>query len=543
MERVPNKTHTISSYLFIQFNIFLFFFFSLYIYINLFFCNFFFITHNKNQSNIVQSTTATTNVRNSLGDRINADILLSGRHHHQRDLFTGSLSTPTHVGTVIHAFETMARKSSPPPPVTQSFELQATATSKMLHHRKSLSTAADLYHRPQQSVEHRHAAFDVPPAPPPPVLNVNATLAHRSLSSPSVSEMMVAMPCEYHARTLSHAHAANKSSTLYTEVRQHMPPATMARGAMDRVGGRSDADGSSDALRHSHRTFDARNGGNNGNGNRNIGAAVSVANISYNMQNNSNEPPFYGTTAKNVPAANNMDSIDTGDDYRKNIVGSHPAIESKELRASASSSSAAAAAMPKINYDGSRKIPRPVSQAIRNDSNNNAHKSQPTKRPPTNIYLVRSDNGSYLHPTSSGLAKQFSDNTNNNTGHHFDDNNWNLGEDDHAFLRGSTVSQSFIKNMKNASSSSLSRNPTQANQSTSKKLNSLAERSTNAAEPSSRSYYKPQKYILSDDSQDELRARYTEHSGECNISRAKNKSPPRIFRPAKFSGFGYTRQK
>lgn len=500
----------------------------------------------------MQSTTATTNVRNSLSDRINADILLSGRHHHQRDLFTGSLSTPTHVGTVIHAFETMARKSSPPPPVTQSFELQATATSKMLHHRKSLSTAADLYHRPQQSVEHRHAGFDVPPAPPPPVFNPNATLAHRSLSSPSVSEMMaaVAMPCEYHTRTLSHAHAANKSSTLYTEVRQHMPPGTLVRGAMDRVGGRSDADGSSDALRHSNRTFDARNGGNNGNGNRNIGAAVSVANISYNMHNNSNEPPFYGTTAKNVPATNNLDSIDTADDYRKNIFGSHPAHELKELRASASSSSAAAAApattaaKPKINYDGSRKIPRPVSQAIRNDTNNNAHKSHPTKRPPTNIYLVRSDNGNYLHPTSSGQAKQFSDNTNNNAGHHFDDNNWNLAEDDHAFLRGSTVSQSFIKNMKNASSSSLlSRNQTQTNPNTSKKLNSLAERSTNAATPSSRNYYKPQKYILNDDSQDELRARYTEHTGECKISRAKNKSPPRIFRPAKFSGFGYTRQK
>lgn len=518
----------------------------------------------------MQSITAqNVAIRNSLSDRINADILLSGRHHHQRDLFTGSLSTPTHVGTVIHAFETMARKSSPPPmaaATSQSFELHATGTSRMLHHRKSLSTAADLYyHRPQQSVEHRHAGFDVPPAPPPPAFNANATLAHRSLSSPSVSEMMAtenmataSIPCEYHARTLSHAaahgghaHAANKSSTLYTEVRQHMPtmatvpappPANPMRGGVtgDRASGRSDADGSSDALRHgSRRAFDARKAStNNGNGNRNIGAAVSVANISYNVHNNSNEPPFYGTTAKNVPAANNSDSIDTGDDYRKNIFGSHPAIESKELRASTATAAATFAAKPKINYDGARKIPRPLSQTIRNDSNNNAHKSEETKRPPTNIYLVRSDNGNYLQAASGGLTKPLSANNNNTIAtSRFDDANWNSTEDDHAFLRGSTVSQSFIKNMKNsASSASLSRNPAQI-------AGASKKSSSNTIAPSSRSYYKPQKYILSDDSQDELRVRYTEHTGECNISRAKNKSPPRIFRPAKFSGFGYTRQK
>lgn len=524
----------------------------------------------------LQSTT-----RHSLSDRINADILLSGRHQHQRDLFTGSMSIPTHVETVIHAFETMARKSSPTPVAMQSFEMQATGASQTLHHhhqshqqhqqhqqlqlqqqqqqhrqhhRKSLSTTVDLYQRPQQSVEHRHSVFDVPPAPPPPVLNaMNSMLAHRSLSSPSVSEMMATenmtttIPCEYHARTLSHAHAANKlSSTHYSDVRQHMPTTITMRGStVDRVGGRSDADGSSDAvLRHSQRltTFDAaRNVGTNTGGSRNIGAAVSVANISFNMHqpsrpnnnNNNNSNNFTSNDAL-------LDSIDTNDDYRKNIFGLHPTAESKELRASTSS---AGPPKPKINYNGgvsggggggsgAGKIPRPVSQTIlRNDSNNNAHKSQETKRQPpmpsTNIYLVRSDNGNYLQ--ASG------------------DNNWNAVEDDQTFLRGSTVSQSFIKNMKNAaSSSSMTRSQAATNQPTnttgaaaSKKLSSLVERST-------RSYYKPQKYILSDESQsqDELRARYTEHGGDgSQTMRTRNKSPPRIFRPAKHSGFGYTRQK
>lgn len=482
----------------------------------------------------MQSTTAIQNAaRNSLSDRINADILLSGRHHHQRDLFTGSLSIPTHVGTVIHAFETLARKSSPPP--AMQFELQTTGTSKMLHHRKSLSTAAELYHRPQQCAEHCLGGFDVPPAPPPPAMNAN--LAQRSLSSPSVSEMIVtgnvatATPCEYHARTLSHTHAA-------TEMRQHTP-ATMIRGAAERFGSRSDADGSSDALKQSHRTFDTRNSATNNNfsGNRNIDAAVSVANISYKIHGDSNGPPLYGPTTKNVLAAIDSDTIDAGDDYRKHIFGSHPAIE---LQASSAAPAAVTAAeKPKIHYDGARRIPRPVSQTIRNDNNNNAHKSHDIKRPSSQIYLVRSDNCNYLQP--SDLAKQFSgySSTKNNPGAQSDDTNWNLGEDN-AFLRGSTVSQSFIKNMKNASSSTVSRNPPQTT-SVSKKLSSLVEAST--VMPSSRTYYKPQKYILSDGSQDELRVRYTEHSGNCNISRTKSKSPPRIFRPAKFGGFGYTRQK
>lgn len=523
----------------------------------------------------MQSTTQ-NDLRNSLSDRINADLMLSGRHHHQRDLFTGSLGIPdvtTHVGSVIHAFETLARDRTATDFVSsgeQPYELTVTSSGGG---KKTLFKKSDGSKLPtsKHSAEHRQR-YVIPTPPPPPLMS--------RPSSPSVSEVAAIMAAktstfasdnmgkstiqyQYHTHTLPHAYA-NNSSSDHTGVRQHMPTTgtqTMrivdSISGVNRMGGRSDADGSVGvgeiAANRNGRTF--------GDGSkRHIGASNSSGNVANNTGYIQKGEHFF--SPENENESSNLDSINMDDYHKKLLFGSHPTIESKVFHS----------AKPITNYDDINfrdfeRKQKPI-QSINSDTNNNAHKlrERSNNKRTTDIYLVQTDNvnGNYPYLKHSSHNNNSNNNNNNNinnsnnannTKNNYDnnqttninnpmENHWNLNEDDQTFLRGSTVSQSFIKNIKNTTSPrKLSENYT----STSNGFKRIAEPPTilvskRSSASASRSYYKPQKYVLNDEAQDELRARYTEHSENCNITLAK-KSQPKSFKPAKHSGFNYTRQK
>lgn len=223
--------------------------------------------------------------------------------------------------------------------------------------------------------------------------------------------------------------------------------------------------------------------------------------------------------------------------------------------------------------------PHSARSHTKNDSNNNAghgydsqighhhqqqHLPQPQQQQQHHHHQPSQLAGDVFAMHSSGLGNRFSNRTNtinsnnnnnnthnpNNNGHgpqthmnrlasangnytYHNDGDVDDDTDDATFLRGTTVSQSFIKNIKNSraihmpakhainrhSHGAFKRSdtlkPTTATatpKSTSKRLMSI-----------SRSYYKPQKYILNDDDdamyENELRSRYTEHGGRSDTSK------------------------
>lgn len=149
---------------------------------------------------------------------------------------------------------------------------------------------------------------------------------------------------------------------------------------------------------------------------------------------------FYHPEMEN-DAASNLDSINM-DDYRKNLFGNHPNVTNLDGRIFHSQTNG--------NYDvvnlidlNRKKNQRPLS-AIEaktrktNSRNPEVFYGKPTQRPASDFFPSSSNNNI--------------DDERYNDNFHFN----NDYDDDPTFLRGSTVSQSFIKNVKNPKNNPIS---------------------------------------------------------------------------------------
>lgn len=512
----------------------------------------------------MQSTTTTVttqnDVRNSLSDRINADLLLNGRHQHQHDLFTGSLGIPdvtTHVGSVIHAFETMARTHDNKNLIyngEQPYELYGKSSGTHTTGRKILkkSDSNKLFtnntskQQSRTSFENRQR-FAIPTPPPPPALPPPPSFD--ALLMASMDSETVQMPTSenvtqsiqlYHTHTLPHAHAVqqlhqNKPTTTGTQ--------TIRIG--DGVVSRSGGDGNGIGI--TNNGFVRGIGGGRESGS---GSASGIGNRSSSNKNNNSSNNAIGMKLENSKnELNNLDSINMDDDYRKKLFGSHPKIDSKLFH----STVANAATDDNINFREFELKQKPM-QTKKSDNfsinrifqNRNSklrgEQANPSsKRNSDSMYLISSSNEKNTNFPMSDFSQVNSRylNRNNQVSNLNDD-------DDQQFLRGSTVSQSFIKNIRNStrkvSDNSSASNGFKAVKHTKTVTNPMHQ--TNADQTAGGySYYKPQKYVLSDDYGDELRARYTEHSEHCDITLAAKKNQSKSYKPSKQTGFNYKRQK
>lgn len=547
----------------------------------------------------VQSIAAQSDVqRNSFGDRINADLMLSNGHRHHSDLFSGSLGIPdvtTHVGSVIHAFETMARTRSPAPETAaasnvnigddllsshaeQPYEL-ATISKTVMDDKGSSTLGRRMYRKSDGESSklrssmhrHRHSRFiDIPTPPPPP----NVPMALPSLSHDEDEQHQGgnknlathSTMHQYSNHTLPHAHAVVDSMVAVNEVTQQFMPASQIMRMSE---GHAQSKGRMDA---------------------NVDTVTSKRAIGLTRGNAFDD----STTTIQFRQRNGNADISTHE-HRRKLFGSHPNIvhDAKVFNQSIVATPKPTRSSLKTNYANinfreSFDHSQPRSQKYfappppphqKSDANNNARHQSAQKlreRSKSDVYFVRSDSlgNSYLN-SANQINNNHTGNNNNNhssSGNHSNligtDDNWfhhnsntNHNDDDQTFLRGSTVSQSFIKNMKSsnvlpkafiaASNNGFKRvdepNTTAATVAAAVQLPKSAS-ATRRAVSATRSYYKPQKYILADDEndyEDELRARYTEHNGNSSATFASKKPLPKQFMPSKSTstGFGYRRQK
>lgn len=260
------------------------------------------------------------------------------------------------------------------------------------------------------------------------------------------------------------------------------------------------------------------------------------------------------------------DSINAND-YRRKLFGSHPNfIDYKVFNASTAIPANLNSTIFQTNYaniDFRENFDhRPQSKRFsqqhthrrtpKNDPNNNYSAERIYERPP----IVASTANTTATPNAifsmatDGLGNRFLNRTNqinnNNKMKHNANNkhgsnlppdasgNWlyQSNVDDQMLLRGTTVSQSFIKSMKGAErQKAFKQHSTHNSSSTSNGFKRV-----NATKPivkrASRSYYRPQKYILNDDDdddyydnddnhKDELRTRYTEYGSSATLATAK----------------------
>lgn len=283
------------------------------------------------------------------------------------------------------------------------------------------------------------------------------------------------------------------------------------------------------------------------------------------------------TTAKPSTSATTLhhgkqpkDSINAND-YRRKLFGSQPNfIDYKVFNASTAIPANLNSAIFQTNYANidfrenfDHRLPsKRYSQqhthrrAPKNDTNNNHDNYSAERiyeRPPvvssvdTAAAATSPSNAIFSVPTVDSLGNRFLNRTNqinnksNKTKQHNANNkhasnlpsntaagNWlyHSNVDDQMLLRGTTVSQSFIKSMKGAErQKAFKQNSTHNSSSTSNGFK--------RGNASKRSYYRPQRYILNDEDddddyydnddnyEDELRARYTEYRSSATLATAR----------------------
>lgn len=502
----------------------------------------------------MQSTTIHTN-NNTLGHRIiNADLILSG--HHQRDLFTGSLGIPdvnTHVGSVIHAFETMARSRQraadvaaaaaaglpePPYEVSTGSVLQTTPFKNSIESKQTLSK----HHHSGSENRQKLVVISVPPPPPPQHRRQQHHQPNRSRnlrrrdsfsrtpSPPMQPDDIIQMHLSYEvgSHTLPHArHSHSTATELMTTTAPtntaHMPISTGTQTMRQiRSGGIGDAnsiDGVPDSVSATNKN------------NKTTGYIKTV------------EPFHNGNNIDSIePESSNFDSINM-DDYRKNLFGPQPKIDSKFHHLAGTNYN-------DMNFkDIERKTRAPlpterlatanvsVAETMVHHNVNNSKLRERNSRP-TEMYLVKNDNNYMVaeHTLPSHNYHQINNNNSHNINRHNTNNishnnhniinrnivnnqnagrfdvNSNLNNDDEqALLRGTTVSQSFIKNVKNPRKIS-------DNSSTSNGFRRSNVRSS-APSPSRNYWNSTSTFKPTSDLTDELRVRYTEHNADSILSK------------------------
>lgn len=265
------------------------------------------------------------------------------------------------------------------------------------------------------------------------------------------------------------------------------------------------------------------------------------------------------------------DSINAND-YRRKLFGSHPNfIDYKVFNASTAIPANLNSAIFQTNYANidfrenfDHRLPsKRFSQqhthrrTPKNDSNNNYSAAERIyERPPnvSNPAATTTPNAIFSVATDS-LGNRFLNRTNqinnsnnktkHNANHKHSGNllstdaaaNWSYQSnvDDQMLLRGTTVSQSFVKSMKGAERQKAFKQHSTHNSSSTSNGFKRSATSKPIAKRASRSYYRPQKYILNGDEddddddyydndgnyEDELRARYTEYGSSATLATAR----------------------
>lgn len=505
----------------------------------------------------VQSTATQNDLRNSM--------MLNGNKH-QRDLFSGSLGIPnvtTHVGRVVHDFELMSRGASPTgaephlsqrnseiilSPVDQPYELHTISNAidgttndngnissggidKRQHaYRKSDGSINVMGQKPTQQImkDRVHRFIDIPTPPPPPAIMATnlPMLSHlpqdiddlltndlaRNVQNKSYFEKTT---LQFNKHTLPRAQPIDDDSVVDSNelTDQFMPASQIIR--MNESAKKSRPTSSGNAAKRvglaRGKTFDDTN--------------------TTTMQ--------YGNQPK--------DSINANV-YRRKLFGSQPnIIDYKVFNASTAIPANLNSTIFQTNYanidfrenfDQTQRSKR-FSQSHthrrhpKNDTNNNYNAEQLYEPPPTNIFSVPSDSlgNRFLNRTNHQINNNKTSNiiANNNRSSNLTDatENWmyQSSVDDQMLLRGTTVSQSFIKSMKSVERQKALRHSTQNSGSTSNGFKRVETTKSATTKRSTRNYYRPQKYILNgdidDDYEDELRTRYTEHGSSATLASTK----------------------
>lgn len=548
----------------------------------------------------VQSTAFQNDQRNS--------FLLNGNRH-QRDRFSGSLGIPdvtTHVGSVVHAFELMARNPTESPtdtiahqsydlllsPAEQPYEIQtisnvvesnpnhrtddidenAGATAKRKHiYRNTDASNSNLIMPTVQKSSHQmikrqqmqQRFIDIPTPPPPPILTQNlqslSPLSQNIDDEFSSFELKSAAPMP---TTKLHAsqHSGNFGNTSFVHYNNnHMLPHA---NAIDNTA----VDDGSEMSKQFIPASQIIRMNENLQQSKQRSIAVSGSSTSKRVTGitrGKTTDDSYDSSSRNVISAN---------DYRRKLFGSQPnIIDSKVYNAPATILIKPNSSSVETNYaniDFRENFDQPLQQHTKRIYLQN-HQHRQHQKNDSNYYHQNNDysrnhsttgrmhehsaSDAFFVQNSNGLGNRFlnrintiNHNNNNhknvNNNHHRNTNliesndNWRYSnDDDQKFLRGTTVSQSFIKNMNNtkvqmplkqfARSSSNTSNGFKRIE-TSKPIQSTKP-TKNRAISTPRTYYKPQKYILNDNDEDddyfedELRARYTEHNSNATLASTK----------------------
>lgn len=530
----------------------------------------------------VQSTAIQNDLRNSM--------ILNGSKH-QRDLFSGSLGIPdvtTHVGRVVHDFELMSRGTSPTGPESHRsqrnsdvilsatehpYELHTISNAvdngtneegkgssggvdkRQLNYRKSDGNINLMAQNPTQQIlkDRVHRFIDIPTPPPPPVV-MAANLPLLPPLPQEIDDEITSDPS---------SPARNKPNKSYFEKTtvQYNKHSTPRIQTVDN----STGDGNemtdqfitaSQIIRMNENVQKSR-AGSSGVAKRNVGI---VRGKTFDDSNTTTTQ--YGNKPK--------DSINAND-YRRKLFGSQPnIIDYKVFNASTAIPANLNSSIFQTNYANidfrenfdHRPQSKRFSQqhthrrAPKNDTNNNFNADERIyERPPnvSNSDAIAATPNTIFSVATGGLGNRFLNRTNqinnNNSKIKHNANNkhgsnltsdaighWPMYQsnvDDQMLLRGTTVSQSFIKSMKGAErQKAFKQHSTHNSSSTSNGFKRV-----NATKPivkrASRSYYRPQKYILNDDDdddddydddgnyEDELRARYTEYGSSATLATAK----------------------
>lgn len=338
------------------------------------------------------SNTGLPNYSNN-NNNTSADLVLVGQQRHHRDLFTGSLGIPdvtTHVGSVIHAFESMAQnRSNIMETGEKPYELFGSVTNKTFKSPNINSSSQRKYNTSSCS------SSNVAKKSSENMQKIMLEKFDQQQQHQQQQHQQRHTISQYHLEPHQHhihPHSSKQNHTFNI-------PVTENRGTLQQ--------------RHQPTTGDGY---------------VKTGEI------------FYHTELEND--ASNLDSINM-DDYRKNLFGNSPNVTNIDGRIFHSQTNG--------NYDivnfidlNRKKNQRPFS-AIEiksrktNSRNPEVFYGKPTQKRPASDFIQSTSNNNIDD-------ERYTDNFNYNNDY----------DDDPTFLRGSTVSQSFIKNVKNQKNNPIS---------------------------------------------------------------------------------------
>lgn len=421
----------------------------------------------------------------------NADLVL-GRQRHHRDLFTGSLGIPdvtTHVGSVIHAFETLARSQKTDSLLSSTKYKNLVDTGEQPYELSGSVRSIKNVHNFTKSTEQ----------------------VGKSIPSPSGS-LKKRKPIDYCHTLPQSKYQQMPYQYHYYDPPYNRPPNSIAAGGITLSPSTlSPLSSAAQPITSTSSTFYTH--GNPSYVSTPNTAVSSNNNVSRDRYVKNSEAFYHPKTEKN---SNNL--INIVDDYRKNLFGTHPKLDGKIFSPT------------NCNYDNinfrdfvdkhSRRQQRPISVP---EYFYNSHRLLDEKSDLIYGHQHHHRHLSNYRPTSVQI-QSFKSTTDRNP--HFDQitnvhqHDCDDNEPDDFLLRGTTVSQSFIKNVKNNDINR--RYPPSYSNSTTKKSKTTNYGNFHLTNKT----LKRQKSEEQND--DDLRKRYSEHNNE---SFDEKNSKRRSFKP------------